>query len=120
MAIYDLSLAATPITNVNITEDVRGNLTPVTGSPFTVTTTAAIVLPANPSRASASIFNSGTTTVFLREGTTPAVTATNYNYPLPPNRLWEPDANFRFLGGIQAITAAGAATLQVSESVVII
>lgn len=119
MAIYDLTPAAAAVTNVNVTEDVRGNLTPVTGSPFTVTTTAAVVLPANPSRATASIFNSGTTTVFLREGTTPAVSPTSYNYPLPPNRLWEPDANFRFLGAVQAVTAAGTSTLQVSESVIV-
>lgn len=119
MAIYDLTPAAAAITNVNVTEDVRSNLTPVTNSPFTVTTAAVVILPANPSRASASIFNSGNTTVFLREGITPVITATSYNYPLPPNRLWEPDSNFRFLGAVQAITASGSSTLQVSESTII-
>lgn len=117
--IYDLSPAAAAVTNVNVTEDVRGSLVPVTGSPFTITTTAAVVLPANPARASASIYNSGTSTVFIKEGTTPTITTSSYNYPLPPNRLWEPDSNFRFLGGVQAIVATGTGTLQVSESVVI-
>lgn len=120
MAIYDLTPAAAPISNVNVTEDVRSNLSPVTNSPFTVTTTAVVILPANALRASASIFNSGSTTAFLREGSTPAITASNYNYPLPPNRLWEPDSNFRFLGAVQAITASGSSTLQVSESTIII
>jgi hypothetical protein len=116
MPIYDLNPATA---TVNVTEDARGSLTPVVNSPFTVTTTAVVVLPANTNRASAAIYNAGATTVFLREGTTPAVTATSYNYPLPPGRLWEPDSNFRFLGAVQAITASGSATLQVSESVII-
>ena len=120
MAIYDLSPAASAVTNVNVTEDVRGSLTPVAGSPFTITTAAAVVLPANPSRATAAIYNSGSTTVLLKEGTTPAISTSSYTYPLPPNRLWEPDSNFRFLGGMQAIMPSGTGTLQVSESVVII
>lgn len=120
MPISDLSPPIQPATNVNLTEDVRGNLTPVTGSPFTVTTTASVVLAPNTSRATAAIFNAGTGTVFLREGTAPTVTTTSYNYPLPPNKLWEPDINFRFLGAIQAITPSGSAILHVSESVVII
>lgn len=119
MAIYDLSPAPAPITNVNVTEDRRGNLAPVTGSPFTVTTAAVTVLAENANRATASIFNAGSTTVLLREGTSPVISATSYNHPLPPNRLWEPDSNFRFTGAVQAITASGSTILHVSESVII-
>lgn len=117
--IYDLSPAPAPVTNVNIAEDVRGPSGPVTGSPFTVTTTAVTVLSANPSRATASIINVGNTSVLLREGATPAITATAYTYLLPPNRMWEPDSNFRFTGAVQAITASGSTTLIVSESIII-
>jgi len=120
MAIYDLSPAPSPITNVNISEDQRGNLTPLQSSPVNVTTTAKVVLPANISRATATIYNSGSITAFLSEGTAPTITASVYNYPLPPNRLWEPGIDFRFLGAVQAITAAGVTTLQVSESIIII
>lgn len=127
MAIYDLSPTPTPtapITNINVTEDTRGNLTSVTGSPFQVTTAAGVILPANtgtsPARATAAIFNVGPATVFLKEGTTPTVTATNYNYPLPANRLWEPDPNYRFQGAVQAITVSGIATVHVSESLILI
>ena len=120
MAIYDLSPAISPGTTVNVTEDIRGNLIPVTGSPFTVTTNASVILPATPSRATASIFNAGTNIVFLQEGTSSVVSASAYNYPLPPNRLWEPDSNFRFLGAMQAITAAGSAIVHVSQSVVLL
>jgi len=119
MPIYDLSPPASPITNVNVTEDTRGPAAPVTGSPFTVTTTAVTILPENLQRATAAIINTGNTTVLLREGTTPAITATSYTYLLPPNRMWEPEPTFRFFGAVQAITAAGSTTLVVSQSSVI-
>jgi len=117
--VYDLSPLQSPGTTVNITEDNRSNLGPVVGSPFSVGTTGSLILPANSSRATAAIFNAGPATIFLREGTTPATTSV-YNYPLPANRLWEPDSNFRYLGAMGAVTAGGAATVHVSESVVLI
>jgi hypothetical protein len=84
-----------------------------------VGTSPTLVLPANENRAIASIFNAGTATAFLREGSSP-VSSTNYNHPLPSNRLWEPDSNFRFRGQVQAITAAGTTILQVSESIILL
>ena len=116
MPIYDLS---SPVNNINIAEDVRGAAMPIQGSPFTITTTAVTVLPANSSRATFAIINTGNTSVLLKEGATPAITATSYTYLLPPNRMWEPDSNFRFQGAIQAITTSGSTTLVVSESVII-
>ena len=116
MPIYDVS---SPITNINAAKDVRGAAAPVTGSPFTVTTTAVTVLPANASRATASIINTGSATVLLREGATPVITSTTHTIVLPPNRMWEPSENFRFTGAVQAITASGTTTLVVSESVII-
>jgi len=123
MAVYDLNPGQTPGTTVALNPFTRGNLGPVVGSPFNVTPTPTIILPANtsaPERATVAIFNAGPATVFLLEGTSPAITPTNYNHPLPPNRLWEPDPNFRFRGAMQAITASGNATVRVSESVVLL
>jgi len=108
------------ITNINVAEDVRGPAIPVTGSPFTVTTTAATVLQTNTSRATASIINSGSATVLLKEGSTPTITTTNYTLILPPNRMWEPSENFRFTAPVQALTASGTTTLVVSESVILL
>ena len=113
MSFYDLNPANT---SINIAEDVRGAATPA--APVSVTTTASVILPANPTRATVSIYNGGTTTIYLGEGTT--VSSTAYNYPLPPGRLWEPDSNFRYLGAVSAISASGTNTLvRVSESVII-
>jgi hypothetical protein len=112
--IYDLSPANV---TVNVAEDVRGSATPAPA--VSVAATASVILPANSNRATAHVYNGGTTTIFLGEGTTVSTTA--YNYPLPPGRLWEPDSNFRYLGAISAITASGTnAQIRVSESVVII
>ena len=114
--IYDLSTSG----SVNIAEDVRGAASPVPGSPFSVTTTASVILPANTARATTTIINSGSVPVFLREGSTPSVSPSAYTYILPPNRMWEPDSNFRFTGAIQAITALGTSTVAVSESIILL
>ena len=119
MPIYDLSPLQTPGTSVNIAEDVRSSLSAIPSSPFSVGTVSSLILPGNASRATAAIFNAGPATIFLREGSTPA-TPLIYNYPLPPNRLWEPDSNFRYPGAMQAITAVGVATVHVSESIVLL
>jgi len=119
MAIYDLSPTPQSATSINVAEDVRGPSTPIIGSPFSVSTTGVTILPANGSRASASIINTGSITAFLREGTIP-ITTSSFSLILPPNRMWEPDTNFRFTGPMQAITPSGTAILAVSESVIII
>ena len=116
MAIYDLNPAALPVTNVNVTEDVRGPATPT--APVTVGTTPSTIAAANSQRATLQIFNGGTSSILLGEGTT--VSATIYNHPLPPGRLWEPDPSFRYFGAISAISPSGANTqIRVSESIIL-
>jgi hypothetical protein len=115
--IYDLSPASSPNTSVNITEDKRGPATSLTGSPFSVTATSSIVLPANANRATATIINTGPAAVLLKEGSAP--TATSYTYLLQPYRMWEPDYSFRFTDSVHAITTSGTASVVVSESVII-
>lgn len=97
---------------VNIAEDIR-NADTVTA--LSATVTAAVALPANASRASYSIYNAGTQTVFLRENAT--VTATLYKHPIPPGYLFESEfSTARYTGPISVITASGTSNLMVAES----
>jgi len=122
MQIFDLS-PDVPVNNINIVEDVRTPLSPVANSPITLLAAASPVsvsiLPANPQRAIATIYNSGTKIAYLREGTA-AATVTNPSYLLLPNRLLELGSTFRYVGAIQAICAANeTTTLVVNESTII-
>jgi hypothetical protein len=98
--------------SVNIAEDTRGAKTTTTVS---ATTTAAVALPANASRAAYSIYNAGTTTVYFREGAT--VTSALYEMPIPPGFAWIENfpSGTRYLGAVSVITATGTASLMVSE-----
>jgi hypothetical protein len=123
MQIFNLSPDAPAINNINITEDVRTPLAPVTGSPVTLaaaaTPVSVTVLAANSARAIATILNTGTKIAYLREGTA-AATVANAGYPLLPNRLLEIGSTFRYLGAIQGICAPNeTTTLVVNESTVI-
>lgn len=123
MQIFNLSPDAPAINNINVAEDVRTPLAPVTGSPVTLAAAASpvsvTVLPANPARAISTIRNTGTKIAYLTEGTAPATVA-NAAYPLPPNRLLEIGSTSRYLGAIQGICAANeATTLVVNESTII-
>ena len=123
MQIFNLSPDAPAINNINIVEDVRSPLTPVTGSPVVLvasaTPTSVTVLAANPARAIATILNTGTKIAYLKEGTTPATTA-NASYPLLPNRLLEVGSTSRYLGAIQGVCAANeTTTLVVNESTIV-
>jgi hypothetical protein len=126
MQIFNLSPDASATNNINIAEDVRSALTPITNSPFTVSATpasptAATVLPANAARAVATIFNSGTEIAYLREGTSSIVSISSFSYLLLPNRLLTIGADFRYYGAIQAICSTGKTTiLQVNESTIVI
>lgn len=123
MQIFNLSPDAPAINNINVAEDVRSPLAPVAGSPVTLVAAASPVsvpvLPANATRAIATILNTGTKIAYLREGTTPATVA-NAGYPLLPNRLLEIGSTFRYLGAIQGICSPNeGTTLVVNESTII-
>jgi hypothetical protein len=97
---------------VNIAEDIRGSDT-VTAVSATVTSSPA--LGANANRASYSIYNAGSTTVYIRENAT--VTAALYKHPIPPGYLFESDfSTSRYTGVISVITASGTCNLMVAES----
>jgi hypothetical protein len=96
---------------VNIAEDVRLSDT-VTA--VNATATSSVALVANPNRLTYSVYNAGSTTVFVRENAT--VTATLYKHPIPPGYLFESDATSRYTGIVSVITASGSSNLMVSES----
>jgi hypothetical protein len=99
---------------VNIAEDIRSadNVTAVNAA-----TTSSIALAANASRGSYSIYNAGSTTVYIRENAT--VTAALYKHPIPPGYLFESDfSSARYTGSISVITASGTASLMVAESII--
>jgi hypothetical protein len=103
-----------PNVAVNIAEDVRN---PDTATAVSATGTASVALPANPNRGAYSIYNAGSTTVFVRENAT--VTATLYKHPIPPGYLFESDfSTSRYTGAISVITASGTANLMVTESTI--
>jgi hypothetical protein len=123
MQIFNLSPDAPVINNINVAEDVRTPLSSVPNSPITLAAAATPVsvslLSANTQRAIATVFNSGSKTAYLKEGTT-AATVTNFSYVLLPNRLLELGSTFRYLGAIQAICAPNeTTTLIVNESTII-
>lgn len=99
---------------VNIAEDIR-NSDAVTA--VSATATSSVALPANPLRAGYSIYNAGSTTVYVRENAT--VTATLYKHPIPPGYLFESEfTSSRYTGAISVITASGTSNLMVSESTI--
>jgi hypothetical protein len=99
---------------VNIAEDFRSA---DTVSAVNATATSSVALAANPTRAFYSIYNAGSTTVFIRENAT--VTASLYKHPIPPGYLFESDASTsRYTGAVAVITASGTSNLMVSESTV--
>jgi len=123
MQIFNLSPDVPQINNVNVTEDVRTALAPITGSPITLVAaaspTSAQVLPANPGRAIATIWNTGSKVAYLREGTT-AATTTSASYLLLPGRFLEIGSTFRYSGAIQGICAPNeSTTLVVNEATII-
>ena len=100
---------------VNVAEDIR-NADTVTA--VSATATSSVALAANPLRGSYSIYNAGTTTVYIRENST--VTATLYKHPIPPGYLFESDfSTSRYTGAIAVITASGSCNLMVSESTIV-
>lgn len=99
---------------VNVAEDIRNSDT-VTA--ISATATATVALPANPNRGAYSIYNAGSTTVFVRENAT--VTAALYKHPIPPGYVYESDfSNSRYTGAIAVITASGTSNLMVTESTI--
>ena len=99
---------------VNISEDIRSS---DTATAVSATATASVAIPANPLRAGYSIYNAGSTTVFVRENAT--VTATLYKHPIPPGYLFESEfTSSRYTGAISVITASGTSNLMVSESTI--
>ena len=99
---------------VNIAEDIRSS-DAVTA--VNATTTSSAALSANPLRAGYSIYNAGSTTVYVRESAT--VTATLYKHPIPPGYLFESEfTSSRYTGAISVITASGTSSLMVSESTI--
>jgi len=100
-----------PSASVNITEDVRSAKTTTTVS---ATTTLAVALAANATRANYSIFNAGPSDVFVGEGAT--VTSALYDFKIPSGFYWKEEfLTARYLGAISAITASGTASLMISE-----
>lgn len=100
-----------PSTSVNITEDVRSAKTTAIVS---ATTTVGVALAANSVRANYSIYNAGSSTVFLREGT--AVTSALYDVQIPPGFYWKEEfLTSRYTGVVSVITASGTSSLLVSE-----
>jgi len=103
-----------PNVAINIAEDIR-NADTVTA--VSATATSSVALAANPNRGGYSIYNAGTTTVFVRESGT--VTATLYKHPIPPGYLFEGDfSTSRYTGAIAVITASGTSNLMVAESTI--
>jgi len=99
---------------VNIAEDVRGSDTVTAVS---ASATSSVALAANANRRSYSIYNAGTTTVFIREN--PTVTAVLYKHPIPPGYLFESDFSTSiYTGVISVITASGTSNLMVGESTI--
>lgn len=97
---------------VNVTEDWRSAKTTTAVS---ATSTVSVALAANASRATYSIYNTGTATVYVREGA--VVTSTLYEFLIPPGYYWKDDFSngVRYSGTISVITASGTASLMVSE-----
>jgi hypothetical protein len=99
---------------INVAEDIR-NADTVTA--VSATATSSVALAANPNRAGYSIYNAGTTTVFVRESGT--ITAALYKHPIPPGYLFEGDfSTSRYTGAVSVITASGTSSLMVSESTI--
>ena len=96
---------------INVAEDIRGAKTPTTVS---VTNAVTVALAANASRACYSIYNAGSATVYLREGST--VSATLYEVLIPAGFYYKEEfPSARYTGQVSVITASGTASLQVSE-----
>jgi hypothetical protein len=103
-----------PNVAVNIAEDIRS---PDVVTAVTATATSSIALAANANRASYSLYNGGSTTVYIRENAT--VTAALYKHPIPPGYLFESDfSTSRYTGPISVITASGTSNLMVAESTI--
>ncbi|MEG4634841.1 hypothetical protein QUB56_35785 [Microcoleus sp. AR_TQ3_B6] len=99
---------------INVAEDVRGSDTVAAVS---ATATSSVALAGNANRGSYSIYNAGTTTVFIRENAT--VTTALYKHPIPPGYLFESEfTSSRYTGIISVITASGTSNLMVSESTI--
>jgi len=100
-----------PSTSVNIAEDLRS---PKTTATVLATTTVAVALEVNAVRANYSIYNAGSSTVFVREGT--EVTSTLYDLQIPPGFYWKEEfLTSRYTGVVSVITESGTASLMVSE-----
>lgn len=100
-----------PGTSVNIAEDVRSAKITATVS---ATTTVVVALAANVQRANYSIYNAGSSTVFLREGI--LVTSTLYDVQIPPGFYWKEEfLTARYTGVVSVITVSGTSSLLVSE-----
>jgi hypothetical protein len=103
-----------PNVAVNVAEDIRNSDTVAAVSAMA---TSSVALAANPNRATYSIYNAGSQTVFIRENAT--VTATLYKHPIPPGYLCEQDGtSSRYTGAVSVITASGTSNLMVSESTI--
>jgi|SRR4028118_328219 hypothetical protein len=99
---------------VNVVEDIRSA---DTVTQVNATATSSVALAANANRGAYSIYNAGTTTVFIRENAT--VTATVYRNPIPPGYLFESDAWIsRYTGVVSAIAASGTSNLMVAENTI--
>jgi len=82
-----------------------------------VVSTSALTFAANANRASLTIYNAGTTPIFIREGTT--VSVSNYNFPLPAGMIWESQSDYNYLGTISLIRQDGIGNVIISESTII-
>lgn len=108
-AIYNLNPTPVPTTPQPL---VRNAGTPVSVS---ISTTSSVALAANVNRANYSLYNAGPATIFMREGT---VAAGNlYERLIPPGFQWDSEpSSYRYTGAISLVTAAGTATVMVTES----
>jgi hypothetical protein len=99
---------------VNIAEDIRSADTVTV---VNATATSSVALAANANRGSDSIYNAGSTTVYIRENAT--VTAVLYKHSIPPGYLFESDfSTSGYTGAIAVITASGTSNLMVAESTI--
>jgi len=106
-----------PNTSINISEDTRTAKITTTATVTSTFTTPQ--LTANANRATYSIYNAGPSTVFMKEGIT--VTLTSHEAVIPAGFFWTPDAaEPRYLGAISLLTATGTATVQISDSSLIV
>jgi len=102
-----------PISNPGYTSPSIVTATVTNKITNSVSTTAAVIIPANENRRGLTILNSHTSIVYFDIGGDPTVT--DYMFLLSPGNFYEMPLEIPFTGAIHALTSAGSGSLQIRE-----